>query len=72
MYRFSYGDLADEISPLSKASVIGELAINEWNHVSKPQFILKDICIDEWQLFDYRGNRRIDQWIHQVPEKAVN
>lgn len=67
---FHMGDLADEISPLSKASVIGELAINEWNHVSKPQFILKDICIDEWQLFDYRGNRRIDQWIHQVPEKS--
>lgn len=66
---FRMGDVANEISPLSKASVIGELDINEWNHVRKPQLILKDISINEWQLFDYRGNRKIDQWIHQVPDR---
>lgn len=56
---FGYGNLADDISPLSTIRAVGELSINEWNGFRKPQFMLKDAAVDEWQLFDYRGKKDI-------------
>ncbi|HHY72888.1 MAG TPA: single-stranded-DNA-specific exonuclease RecJ [Bacillus bacterium] len=56
---FGFGHLADEISSLSSLKVVGELSINEWNGFRKPQFMLKDACVDEWQLFDLRGKKEI-------------
>ena len=66
---FGNGEVADHISPLAKASVIGELGINEWNNRRKPQVFLSDIKIDEWQLFDIRGNQKADVWIHKIPSE---
>ncbi|HZG73958.1 MAG TPA: single-stranded-DNA-specific exonuclease RecJ, partial [Chondromyces sp.] len=34
---FGMGYYADHIAPFSKVSVIGELAVNEWNNIRKPQ-----------------------------------
>ncbi len=59
---FGLGTKVDEIAPMSKLSVIGELSINEWNNRRKPQIMLKDIKIDEWQLFDIRGQKNTDRW----------
>ncbi len=66
---FRLGEVADHITPYSPVSVVGEVEINEWNNIRKPQIILKDLAVDEWQLFDYRGNRQIYDWIRQVPEE---
>jgi len=44
---FNIGHLADEISVDAKLSVIGELSINEWNNMRKPQIMVKDIAIYE-------------------------
>ena len=63
------GSYGDHISPLAHVSIIGELGINEWNHIRKPQLYMKDVSIDEWQLFDFRGNRRMTEWIGKVPEE---
>ncbi|MBS4199781.1 single-stranded-DNA-specific exonuclease RecJ [Bacillus sp. FJAT-49732] len=57
---FNIGHLADDISPDAKVSVIGELSINEWNNMRKPQIMMKDLAIHEWQLFDIRGNKQLD------------
>jgi len=57
---FSIGHLVDEISPSSKVSVIGELSINEWNNIKKPQLMIKDMKVDHWQLFDVRGMKKLD------------
>ncbi|KYD10906.1 single-stranded-DNA-specific exonuclease RecJ [Heyndrickxia sporothermodurans] len=65
---FGLGNYARDISPLATVSVIGELAINEWNNNRKPQIFLKDLCIDEWQLFDVRGNKPLKKWIQDIPE----
>ena len=53
-------------------SVIGELSINEWNNIRKPQIFLKDIAINEWQLFDLRGNKQLQQWIPQLPTENIS
>jgi single-stranded-DNA-specific exonuclease len=58
---FGIGHLHDHISPSSKLSVIGELSINEWNNIKKPQIFLRDLAVRTWQLFDFRGLKRIEK-----------
>ncbi|GIN89734.1 single-stranded-DNA-specific exonuclease RecJ [Siminovitchia terrae] len=69
---FNLGYIADSISPDAKLSVIGELAINEWNNIRKPQIFIRDACINSWQLFDMRGNKRPDTWLPLLPKKNVH
>ncbi|WP_280768606.1 single-stranded-DNA-specific exonuclease RecJ [Salipaludibacillus daqingensis] len=56
---FRMGQYHDQISSLSKLSTIGKLSINEWNGQSKPQFVMEDLKVKEWQLFDFRGDKRL-------------
>ncbi len=64
---FGLGSLYDHISPLAKVSVIGELSINEWNNIRKPQIFLHDIAIDNWQMFDLRGMKGSGKLKSTVP-----
>ena len=57
---FGYGYLYHFITKNTPITVVGELNINEWNGMRKPQIVLQDVAIDEWQLFDGRGKRRWD------------
>lgn len=66
---FGLGQLVDHISPASKISVIGELAINEWNNIRKPQIFIQDVAVESWQLFDYRGVKRIHSLVHTIPKE---
>ncbi|HEY4553976.1 MAG TPA: single-stranded-DNA-specific exonuclease RecJ [Bacillaceae bacterium] len=68
---FGLGTMADHISPGSKLSAIGELSINEWNNMRKPQILLKDIAVTEWQLFDMRGHKQASNWIPKLPEEDL-
>ncbi|MFL6517598.1 MAG: single-stranded-DNA-specific exonuclease C-terminal domain-containing protein, partial [Bacillus sp. (in: firmicutes)] len=64
---FGLGPLVDHISPASKISLIGELSVNEWNNIRKPQIFIHDIAVETWQLFDYRGQKRINSLSANVP-----
>ncbi|ETI66966.1 single-stranded-DNA-specific exonuclease RecJ [Neobacillus vireti] len=64
---FGLGALVDQISPASKISFIGELSINEWNNIRKPQIFIHDIAVNSWQLFDYRGQKRMSAIAQSVP-----
>ncbi|MEH7251992.1 single-stranded-DNA-specific exonuclease RecJ, partial [Neobacillus niacini] len=64
---FGLGSLVDHISPASKISLIGELAINEWNNIRKPQIFIQDIAVESWQLFDHRGVKRIHSMTQNIP-----
>ncbi|MFC3039163.1 single-stranded-DNA-specific exonuclease RecJ [Virgibacillus xinjiangensis] len=55
---FGMGDRFARLSPGSPVTVAGELGINEWNGKRKVQLVMRDMKVDEWQLFDYRGKRR--------------
>lgn len=66
---FGLGAAVDEISPASKISLIGELSINEWNNIRKPQLFVQDIAVDSWQLFDFRGQKRLKSIPSTVPEE---
>ncbi|UQZ86787.1 Single-stranded-DNA-specific exonuclease RecJ [Paenibacillus konkukensis] len=43
------------ISPSASMDILGELSINEWNGVRKPQIMIQDIRVPHVQLFDWRG-----------------
>jgi single-stranded-DNA-specific exonuclease len=58
---FGLGYVFDELAATSTISVIGELSVNEWNNIKKPQLLLQDIAVNQWQLFDWRGNNRVGQ-----------
>jgi single-stranded-DNA-specific exonuclease len=55
---FRMGAKHDLISPLARLSAVGKLSVNEWNGNVKPQLIVEDMKVEEWQLFDFRGNKR--------------
>ncbi|WP_042146120.1 single-stranded-DNA-specific exonuclease RecJ [Paucisalibacillus sp. EB02] len=57
---FGMGDLFHYISTSVTVSVAGELGINEWNGIRKPQLVVEDMKIDQWQLFDHRGKKQTD------------
>lgn len=57
---FGFGELYPHISPNTPVTVVGELGINEWNGNRKPQIVLQDIEIRQWQLFDHRGRKNIN------------
>jgi single-stranded-DNA-specific exonuclease len=64
---FGYGYLHEEIAPNSKVSIVGELSINEWNNFRKPQLLIQDASVKEWQLFDIRGMRNIYPFLLSLP-----
>lgn len=66
---FGHGEAADEISPLASISVVGELAVNEWNNIKKPQLLLEDLAVPTWQLFDWRGAKELDRLIGKLPQE---
>lgn len=57
---FGLGHLYHYVTPHTKVSIVGEIGINEWNGIRKPQIIIRDMQIKEWQLFDHRGRKNID------------
>lgn len=63
---FGYGYVHDELSPATTLSAIGQLSINEWNNFRKPQLMLQDLCVNEWQLFDHRGTKNIEKLIQTI------
>ena len=68
---FSKGHLADEIAPSVKVSFIGDLQINEWQGKKKPQFMIQDASVKEWQLFDMRGKSAAMKWYDKVPSDST-
>jgi single-stranded-DNA-specific exonuclease len=66
---FGKGHLADELTSGVRVSFVGDLQINEWNGRKKPQFMINDAQTNDWQLFDIRGIRQTNRWIHQIQEE---
>ncbi|OCA91225.1 single-stranded-DNA-specific exonuclease RecJ [Bacillus sp. FJAT-27225] len=65
---FGFGQLSDHISPASSLSIAGELSINEWNNIRKPQIMLQDLAVRDWQLFDIRGIRSLGSLKSKLPD----
>src|SRR5690606_9863309 len=68
---FGFGNLYYAISPNTPLQVVGELGINEWNGNRKPQIMIQDMRIEEWQLFDYRGRKNVDFSFWQMKKLSL-
>lgn len=63
---FGRGHLAAEISSCAAVDLLGELSINEWNGVKKPQIVIQDMRVPHVQVFDWRGNKQPVQKIREM------
>lgn len=63
---FGRGELARYLSPTALVDVYGEVSVNEWNGMRRPQIVIQDICVPQVQVFDGRGAanaaERMEQW----------
>ncbi|NEU31563.1 single-stranded-DNA-specific exonuclease RecJ [bacterium LRH843] len=68
---FHLGYLHDEMTLQATVSVVGTLSINEWNGHVKPQIMIEDIAVNEWQLFDFRSVQKTQlmQMLESIPEE---
>lgn len=57
---FNKSSVLPWISSTASLDVLGELSINEWNGVRKPQLMIQDIRIPYIQLFDWRGINKLE------------
>src|SRR5699024_10858275 len=55
---FQFGKVAPLIAVETNISLVGSLQINEWNGNKTVQMLIKDMAINEWQLFDFRGRKQ--------------
>lgn len=65
---FRLGELAEEIAPLARPELLGELTINEWNHRRSPQFLIRDIRVPHLQVFDWRSNGDLTDRFRRLAE----
>ncbi|MCG7318155.1 single-stranded-DNA-specific exonuclease RecJ [Brevibacillus laterosporus] len=64
---FGFAQIMERVAPISKLSVLGELQINEWNGLRKPQFLLRDVAVKHKQIFDWRGSRdKEKKWLDKI------
>lgn len=68
---FRLGYLFHEISQDAIVNAVGELSINEWNGFRKPQLMLTDVSVEDWQLFDCRGVKQIHGHLQRLPYDKV-
>lgn len=68
---FGMGHLCDYIAQETPVSIVGELGINEWNGNRNVQMMIRDLQVDEWQMFDHRGKKHNDIMSYIQPNKRV-
>ncbi|MFC7393220.1 single-stranded-DNA-specific exonuclease RecJ [Scopulibacillus cellulosilyticus] len=66
---FYLGDKYDQMTPDVQVSAVGQLSVNEWNGFRKPQMLVEDIKVDEWQLFDLRNEQKIQERLTKIPKE---
>ncbi|WP_028547714.1 single-stranded-DNA-specific exonuclease RecJ [Paenibacillus sp. UNC451MF] len=66
---FNKASVLPWISTTASLDVLGELSINEWNGVRKPQLMIQDIRIPNIQLFDWRGVARLDSKLNDLSDR---
>lgn len=69
---FGFGETYHHVSPGASLDVLGDLSINEWNNFRKPQLFLKDIRVTDWQLFDIRSIKQLNQTLNGIDKHKLH
>jgi single-stranded-DNA-specific exonuclease len=59
------------ISSTASLDILGELSINEWNGVRKPQVMIQDLRIPHIQLFDWRGVMKHEHKLRELSDRMA-
>lgn len=54
---FHMGETSNHLAIHSEAELVGELQLNEWNGMKRPQFVIHDIAVHYLQVHDRRSER---------------
>ncbi|CAG9619461.1 single-stranded-DNA-specific exonuclease RecJ [Sutcliffiella rhizosphaerae] len=68
---FGFGEKFHHVSPGATLDVLGELSINEWNNFRKPQLFLADLRVKEYQLFDIRSIKQLNQTLQGIAKDKL-
>ncbi|GAA3408262.1 single-stranded-DNA-specific exonuclease RecJ [Paenibacillus hodogayensis] len=63
---FGRGAQLEHISATARIDILGELGINEWNGVRRPQIVIQDLRVPHVQVFDWRGERKAVDKLSEV------
>ncbi|MFN0223171.1 single-stranded-DNA-specific exonuclease RecJ [Paenibacillus sp. KR2-11] len=66
---FNKGTLSDWITPNARIDLLGELSVNEWNGVRRPQILMQDLQVTDPQLFDWRGTPKPGRKVADLCER---
>ncbi|MDF2960730.1 MAG: single-stranded exonuclease RecJ [Paenibacillus sp.] len=66
---FNKSTVVPWISSTAALDVIGELSVNEWNGVRKPQMMIQDIRVPHIQLFDWRGASKLEPKLRELADR---
>lgn len=67
---FGRGEWLDQVSATAKIDLLGELGVNEWNGVRKPQIVIQDMRIPHAQVFDWRAVKQAVSKFLSMPSSA--
>ncbi|WP_036097340.1 single-stranded-DNA-specific exonuclease RecJ [Listeria floridensis] len=68
---FNIGHLVYELSPAAEVDAVGELSVNEWNNIRKPQLRLIDVSVPHWQLFDVRNRTEWNEVVREPKRDRI-
>ena len=57
---FNLGHYTNWLTTHDDVDIIGEVDINEWNNIKKPQLMLKDLKVDHLQVIDERSQANFE------------
>ncbi|MFD2612606.1 single-stranded-DNA-specific exonuclease RecJ [Paenibacillus gansuensis] len=64
---FNRPQLVHALSATSSLDVLGEISVNEWNGVRKPQILVQDLRVRHLQVFDWRGMPKPEEKLSELP-----
>jgi single-stranded-DNA-specific exonuclease len=63
---FGKAGVSEWLSSAAPIEVLGELSINEWNGVRKPQIMVADLRVPTVQIFDWRGTTKPESKLSEL------
>ncbi|MCO7175608.1 single-stranded-DNA-specific exonuclease RecJ [Sporolactobacillus kofuensis] len=68
---FGFGKWMNMISPDDEVAAVGELSINEWNGFRKPQLMIRDLRVEDVQVYDWRSEKMFAEKMSLLLDDSV-
>ena len=69
---FGMGEMLEPLTGAMRADIVGELSVNEWKGMRKPQLMIRDLRVSDLRIYDYRGNKDAESIMMKQLEAAAS